>query len=362
MEVSVQALEDGGCFSSRSPPRLKKARPSDRIKSGIIPMTGDDGEAATAAIGEAVRLFSGKPGQYHTAEAYRRYPCGRSVSSLGRKDNKVIPRIYFSKAVPSSEGVAPTHKQQLRCDCEARFNFGTGPMAADEENRIIHSWTAEMEGLAKKAWSSMKKHPVHGRLCRRENKENEFNHVSVHFHRGNTVLPPHEDRRRNGRNSMRRNTAVAVLTVGGPRVLSFYRRYATGNRKITETEPCYQFALTEGTLFVLHPHDEEGRCRRDMYGRRQKNAVFAHGITTPADKDFFSVAFVFRCLDTTAVVDRTTDRVVPPPAMTETEKKRRKQREALRKVDQKENSKLNKQVEEVQSEWIRLMGARGWLS
>ena len=114
--------------------------------------------------------------------------------------------------------------------------------------------------------------------------------------------------------------------------------------------PCYQFAQTEGTLFVLNLHDEEPRCQRDMCGRRKQGAIFAHGVATPIDNDYFSVAFVFRCLETTAVVDRTADRVIPPPALTKAETKQRCKMAAIRNQDCKDNSILNKQVKEAQAE------------
>ena len=90
-----------------------------------------------------------------------------------------------------------------------------------------------------------------------------------------------------------------------------------------EKDPCYTFEQSEGTLFVLDPDDEVPKCRRNKNGCRRQDALFSHGVKTNKEKDYFSVAFIFRCLETTATVDSATDHVVPPQAEALKEKQRR---------------------------------------
>ena len=206
------------------PPKVKICRSADSVKSGIVPIgVVEKLLTINEAIGEAVQILGGRAGQYHAAEAYRRFPYGKAIGSLGNVKNKVVPRLYFSRHIARDPkinvGVGMPYNHQLRYDYDARFDLGTGPMAADEENRIIRSWSPEMEALADTMWKLMRSDPRYRRLCR---TSNQFNHVSVHAYRAGNNIKPHEDRRRNRRNSMRRNTPVAVFTVGSPKELHFF--------------------------------------------------------------------------------------------------------------------------------------------
>ena len=344
-----------------SPPKIGKPRAADRIKSGTIDLGNLTSKWVRSAKYEAVRVFGGKPGNYWTSEACRKYAYAKKgtagTCNLGRVDNKVIPRMYFSKPI-INDSTLPMNVTE-RYDYDARFPLGYGAMAVDEENRIIHTWTTEMEKMAKGIWEAMSKDTRYARLCQ---EGNEFNHCSIHLYRKNASIKPHEDRRRNGRNSMKENTAVAVFTIGDDRTLTFRRKYSDkeGNT-MTEPAPCYVFNQHEGCLFILDPSDEEHKMRRDHGGSRRKSALFVHGIECGNKTNYLSIAFVFRCLDTTALVNSATDRVIPPPPKNEKEKARRKERAAVRKNDNKQNSQFKKEVREIQQEWIRLMEDKNWL-
>ena len=310
------------------------------------------------AIQEAVRVLGGKPGDYHTAEASRRYPYGTACVNLGGIKSKIVPRLYFSKPIARDDDVGMPYNHQRRYDYDARFALGTGPMAMDEDNRIIHTWSTEMAEMADEIWKSMKSDDRYRRLCR---AGNQFNHVSVHAYRAGADIPEHEDRRRNRRNSMKEGTPVAVVTVGSPRLLSFKRKYTQNDKTIMESEPCYQFEQAEGALFILDPEDEVPKQRRNHGGARRRDANFVHSVKTVRSKDYFSVAFVFRCLETTAIVDSVNDRGVPDAPVTAKEASRRRDRALIRANDNKTGSEFKKQVDTIQAEWRRLMKAKGWM-
>ena len=96
---------------------------------------------------------------------------------------------------------------------------------------------------------------------------------------------------------MKEGSPVAVLTIGSRRRLSFYRKYDNGKEDVTEAEAAYEFEQTHGSLFVLDSLDEEPKCRRNMMGTRCDDALFLHSVKCPRDAGYFSVAFVFRCLE-----------------------------------------------------------------
>ena len=351
-------LSPGKCFLRKSPPRLAKPRTADSLKSGFLDLGMKRDETIERAVGQAVRVLGGKAGQCNTAEASRRCPHGGPTINIGTVKNKVVPRLFFSKPIDRPpESTEPFH-HQLRCDCDARFPFGTGPMALDEDNRIIHEWTNQMAEMADAIWKAMKGDKRFRHLAK---PGNEFAHTSVHAHRAGNRTEDHEDRRRNRRNSMKRGTAVAALTVGGRRDILFERKCDEGGKLVTEEEPCCGFSQSHGSLFVLHPNDEAPKMRRDWHGKMKKDGTFVHGITTDKDKDCFSVAFVFRCVETAAAVDATTDRVVAGAPKNQKELARRQERAIQREADAKPNSSFSKTVEEVQDEWRRLMEIRGWM-
>ena len=342
-------------------PRIKHTRSADSLKSGLVELHDND-RIVSMAIRETVRILGGKPGTYHAMEAYRRFPYGKSVISHGLLRNKVIPRFYFSENVelPSKlDGVVVPYNVAVRYDYDARFDLGTGPMAADVENRIIHQWSPQMQEMADAVWKAMKADNRYRRHCKAGYK---FNHVSVHAYRDGNVIEKHEDRRRNGRNSMKEGSTVAVLTVGDPRHLTFHRKTFTDDGKaVVEKQPVVAIEQEQGSLFILDPNDEIPKCRHNYYGKRMKNTLFVHGINCPKEKNYFSIAFIFRCLETTAIVDATTDRVVPPVARDEKEAKRRMERAEIRRIDSQPGSNFNTKVAEMQNEWVRLMACRGWV-
>ena len=183
-----------------SPPSLKVKRRADSLKSGLLHLGEAKAETLDRAIGESVRVFGGKPGQYHTMEAARRYPYGKACINFGGLKSQITPRIYFSKPIMRDPNSHEPHSVQYRYDYDARFPLGTGPMALDKDNRIIHAWSSEMEDMAGSIWAAMKEDKRYRCLC----KQNlSFNHVSVHMYRAGNFLQPHEDRRRQRRREQR---------------------------------------------------------------------------------------------------------------------------------------------------------------
>lgn len=346
----------------RMPPKLKTDRAADRPKSGLIDLAAVGSakeEMVAVAKMEAARLFAGNTGDFHAAEAARKFPYGKATCNLGRVDNKVIPRLYFSRPIPRDLGTNLRSDEHERYDYDARFTLGTGPMALDEERRVIREWSPKMGMMADTIWKAMKKQKEYRSLCK---PGFQFNHVSVHFYRRGADMENHEDRRRNRRNSMKEGSAVAVFTVGDQRNLTMSRKYPENGKMTTEAHPCMLVEQKEGSLFVLHPHDEDPKIRRNEWGQRKKDAIFVHGITTGREKDYFSIAFIFRCLETKAVVIAGTDRVIPPIPRTVKEKQRYKERAALRADDSKPGSNFQKEVTKLRKEWVRLMANKGWIA
>lgn len=368
-EGKVSPLRGRRLFAA-SPPKLKKKRAADSLKSGFVDMGEKRDRTLDRAIREAVRVLGGKPGEYHAVEASRRFAYERPNTNFGSGvASTVIPRIHFSAPIERKPDSKLPYNRQERYDYDSRFPLGTGPMAVDEENRIIHTWSNEMASMADTIWKAMKEDDRYRRLCK---AGNEFNHVSVHAYRAGHQIQDHEDRRRERRrrnrrnqrairNSMKEGTAVAVFTIGSPRQIFFSRKYKEDGQLQVEPQHCYEFMQEHGSLFALDPADEELKMRRNWWGAYRKDSLFVHKVKCGREQDYFSVAFVFRCLDTTAVVDATTDRVIPEAPANESEKARRQSRAALRAKDEKEGSDFKKQVAQVREEWRRLMRAHKWI-
>ena len=102
-------------------------------------------------------------------------------------------------------------------------------------------------------------------------------------------LPYHRDQRYNVKgefmhsvNSQERNTSTCILTIGDTRTLNFQcfrnndRKDGTGPIQIVNKEhSSKQFILKHGSLFVLHPKDEETVLRK--YFNTTKSCFFKHG-------------------------------------------------------------------------------------
>jgi len=147
-------------------------------------------------------------------------------------------------------------------------------------------------------------------------------------------------------------------------MLNFRRSYIENDNVVKEDGCCYQYLQEHGSAFLLDPNDEKPIYRRNQFGERKQEALFLHGVECIPDedpKDYFSVAFIFRCLQTEAIVDATTDRVIHGPSKSNHEAEVRMERALLRQQDAKPNSDFSMQVQEVQEEWRRLMRHKGWM-
>ena len=80
-----------------------------------------------------------------------------------------------------------------------------------------------------------------------------------------------------------------------------------------------------------------------------------HEVKCVRGKDCFSVAFMFCCLETTAIVDSVTDWVVPPVATNKKEVKCQEEHAAIHMANSVPNSAFNLAVMEAQLEWKCLM-------
>ena len=75
------------------------------------------------------------------------------------------------------------------------------------------------------------------------------------------------------------------------------------------------------------------KCCHNWFGKHLKNAQIVHGVKCGRGRDGFSVAFTFRHLQTTAVVDSVTNQVAPPVATTKKESNWQEERAAIRMTD-----------------------------
>lgn len=338
-------------------PKTAPIRRADYIKSGIVHDVPNRHNLVELSTSEIVRILGGKPGHYHTVHAARRYPYGKPCINLGGPKSQIIPRIYFSKTIPKQCMDCSPYNHTVKWDYEARFPFGHGPIATDVDDRIIYTMSSTMEEISRQVWNSMKGNDDFKNLCKRGL---EFNHASVHVYHKGALMGKHKDR--NGvRNSMKEGSAVAVLTLGDSRDIAFHRSYKcpkTG-KEVIETNECNILRQEHGSLFILHPDDEVSKGRRNGMLRRMKDASFVHTIAMPKGSEF-SVAIIFRCLETTAIVDVTTEKVVPPPPRNAKEARVRRDRAMTRAEDSQHNSAFQLQVQNVQSNWISAMEERGW--
>ena len=82
-------------------------------------------------------------------------------------------------------------------------------------------------------------------------------------------------------NSQEQDTATCILTLGATRDLSFqcYMDNCTGDKResisIDKNFSSHTFSLTHGSLFILHPSDEQTFLRN--YFDQQHGTYFKHG-------------------------------------------------------------------------------------
>ena len=58
------------------------------------------------------------------------------------------------------------------------------------------------------------------------------------------------------KNSQNQNSFSISYTLGDSRVISFRRRYLSGNKWKNDNKACRKFVLNDTSIFALHPHDE----------------------------------------------------------------------------------------------------------
>ena len=118
-----------------------------------------------------------------------------------------------------------------------------------------------MAKISDYVWREMLASKEFQSLCK---KELEFNHTTVQVYHKGAAMKPHEDRNK-ARNSMKKGSAVAVLTLGMPRNISFYRTFKDpiSGKETREKKPCSTIQQEHGTIFVLHPDDETKKGRQN---------------------------------------------------------------------------------------------------
>ena len=114
-------------------------------------------------------------------------------------------------------------------------------------------------------------------------------------------------------NSQEQDTATCVLTLGGTRDLSFqcFMDNFTGDKRgsisIDKYLSSHTFSLTHGSLFILHPSDEETFLRN--YFDQQHGTYFKHG-NVFFGKDGITIGLAFRTTFRSAVVNAQTGQFV----------------------------------------------------
>ena len=227
-----------------------------------------------------------------------------------------VPRFFFSEtAPPDTMGANAARKfddfyTTWRCDCGS--GSGTGSVATNESCRVTAPMPINFTNLHKATYKKLREDLRYRHLVR--DGKNKFNHATVLTCRGHNHLTLHSDQvwGPNGdymaeKNSQKRGSPVAIVTIGDDRNLLFLRRCSDGKRwEMAEKLPFMTVKQQHLNVFVLHPADERPLRRHDWRGAMKKRVQFMHKVAQPS-KDLrdgcLSVAILFRCTTKTCPVD-----------------------------------------------------------
>ena len=152
----------------------------------------------------------------------------------------------------------------------------------------------------------------------------EFNHCTVlvynaHMSNVNCKLPFHCDCQYNhkgefkyGKNTQGENTPVIVYSMGDPRTMSYRQRWVVSGKKNfkkwhVSKNHIQQYKLTDNSIFVLHPRDEQPMIR--IIG--EPLSQFQHGHVN-VNKGDLSMGLIFRNVTHTLVYDNVkSTRILP---------------------------------------------------
>ena len=107
----------------------------------------------------------------------------------------------------------------------------------------------------------------------------------------------------------RRNTATCILTLGDTRELTF-QCFKDSNIPIEKKFPTHTFSLKHGSLFILHPRDEETILRE--YFDKCSLTYFKHGKVFFGEEGI-SIGLAFRTTFRHAEVNAKTGQIVMGP-------------------------------------------------
>ena len=111
-------------------------------------------------------------------------------------------------------------------------------------------------------------------------------------------------------NSQKANTPAVIYSIGDTRKLKWKCRCSvksTTGRRVWEKKECtpMTFQLSSDSLTIIHPDDEYPLSEKNVHDKRQ----YLHGgVNVSGDK--FSVGFVFRVVNSTAMYDSSNDTMV----------------------------------------------------
>jgi hypothetical protein len=211
-----------------------------------------------------------------------------------------VTRIHFGQQSSDDDDHAD------RIDCGA----GTGSVGTDPNNAEIRLLTAAMVELGEALRQNLIADKT---MCNNKmDLDNEFNSVTAVLHMGIDAIPGSEGSSigyhcdsifsTDGvfsatRNTQKRHTPVVVVTLGDPRMLKMKKRKAT-DTKFTDDKKYGQleFMLTSGSIFLLHPDDEQPKRRASQQFLSQfqhENVEVTKGL---------SLALIFRVVTSKAKV------------------------------------------------------------
>lgn len=297
-------------------PKLRRAdyTAGDVPRSGFLDMGDKLREGAMLRVqleNECKRLMVTEFGTFNGLHLVHNFPYSSSPHINIKRP--AVPRFMFAKTAPT-----PPDKEGNYDDlCTVwRYDYGsgtgTGSVATNESSRLIGDFTSNLDSLCEEVWKSMKDDPRFKSLTRYP--ANKFNHVTVLLYRGHNDLSLHADQvwTQDGkfdsvRNSQKKGTAVAIVTVGSDRVLQFHKRYSEGKTWMkAEAKPFMKVTQKHMQVHLGHPDDERPKRRHDSCGIRHDHLQFLHRVAKPPShlrEGYFSMAYVLRCVVAVAPVN-----------------------------------------------------------
>lgn len=321
MEVGLQ---DNKCklFFQR---KVNDFLPADIPRSGFLSTAGMERKherLMTLCQSHLVTLLATEPGSEDAFFWTHCYPyCKVPLNNMERP---AVPRFFYSRRDEKLLAkMAKSDNDKEIPFVEPRYDYGAGRSGTtgfEEGNRVIRRMPVDLEEIADIVWDIMKKDDRYKDLTKKTS--NKFNHATILTYMGHNKLTMHADQvwSTNGKfdekkNSQKKDTPVVVITVGAARRLAFHRRGVgkCGQKWCVPEKEIAMLAIQKhGDIFLLHHKDEFPTRRRDGWGIEFRRMQFLHRVMQPPAKerdDYLSIAIVLRCVESTVLVDITTNTV-----------------------------------------------------